>query len=74
MGLGLRPGLLAGPRLEHDVRFVPGDAGCREVSRRTAGAWVVVFDWPGWEDPTLRCIAGRRPALARPPFSVYAPS
>jgi hypothetical protein len=72
-GVGLRPGLLAGPRLEHYVRFIPANAGCGEVTRSTAGAWVVAWDLPG-NERALRCLAGRRPALARPPFSIYAPS
>jgi hypothetical protein len=73
VGLGLRPGILAGSRLQHHVTYMTGNSACGEVRRRARGAWVVVFSWGGIPVRSERCLAPLRPAFARA-FRVYRPS
>jgi hypothetical protein len=73
LGLGLRPGILAGSRLEHHVTYMTGDSACSDVRRRARDAWVVVFSWGGVPVRSERCLAPLRPAYTAS-FRVYQPT
>lgn len=70
-------GPLAGDRLSHDVRLIPGQASCREVRARAREGYVVVRDLPALARTYLEpyrageCLAGERAIFRGGDLRVY---
>ena len=66
--------LLAGDRLAHPIRLMPGGTGCAEVRRRRREGWVVLQRLP--PTPQYRrlaaCLRGDRPVFSDPAYELHA--
>jgi len=66
--------LLAGDRLAHPVKLIPGGTSCNEVRRRRRAGWVVLQRLP--PTPQYRrlaaCLRGDRPVFAGPAYELHA--
>jgi hypothetical protein len=83
----LRPGILAGERLEHPVTLLPQGPTCADVRNAAERGWLVVYDLriafgsgdrPGVQTSAAdtvdhRCLGGRRPDYEDGPFRAYRP-
>lgn len=57
-GTPIRPGILAGPALQHDVDLIPSREPCSRMSERLREGWVVLQEPKGPGAPELRRLAG----------------
>jgi hypothetical protein len=76
-GTPIRPGILAGPRLQHGVDLIPLGERCQRLSGRLRDGWVVLQEPKGPSAPELRRAAGclgRAPDHADGEWRAWSPS